>query len=283
MLSACKKITVVNPTFEVKTSKLIYKANEPVPFLISGTVDNIMFYSGEPRARYERKGQSSTDFGVTELEFTTATSGGKRDNSLVLLYTLDVVTATNVATANWKDLSMPIQLATNATVTSSGQLDISDLAKLNGPITFAFKYVAETSTSLAQPIWSIRSFFINTEFNDGTIIPITTLTNTQWRAFDIKNPAASWAISSFQLRMDGGAKDAPDNEDWLVTNAIDLKGQRELIDRGLAIQNIASNKLQQYSHTYSVPGTYKVAFVGFNNSIDEQQTIVRELEITILP
>ena len=282
-MASCNKMEVATPDFEVTVNTNTFRVGEPVTFNFNGNAQNITFYSGEDFAKYADRGKSTLDKAVPKLEFSSATAGGLRANSLKLMYTIstEVPTVSNINTLNWVDITDRFALATTTAAIPTGLVDLSDLVALKAPLRFAFKYESALSSTLAHPIWSIRSFNLNSTYSDGTIVPIATLA-TPWTVLDVKNTAATWVVSSTQLREDGGARNTADQEDWLVTNPFNLDISRSFFNVGTAVKSI-NDKLAPFTYTFEKPGTYVVTFVAFNHTIEEEKSIVKELTITIAP
>lgn len=280
---SCKKMEVAQPDFEVQLSKLQYKVDDTVRFNFSGGVENIVFYSGERGLRYANKDVVTIERGIPQLQFTTALAGVAQANSLRVLVTKNLLgnTPENVQLTNWTDITDQVTLAVNSTSTVSGIFDLSAYADDDTPFALAFKYEAVMKPTAAQPTWVVRAFSISNLFPDKSSMPLFTLANGSWTSYDFKNPAAAWAFSTTELRMNGGAAKSPDNEDWLVTKPLNLNATKEVADFGLSIQNIAGRRLTNYSYVYKNPGIYKVTLVGFNNNIDDNKALVREFEITV--
>ncbi|WP_165973285.1 DUF5017 domain-containing protein [Pedobacter sp. ok626] len=280
---SCKKMDVSQPEFEVQLSKLQYKVDDTVRFNFSGEVENIVFYSGERGFRYANKDAVTIERGIPQLQFTTALAGVAQANSLKVLVTKNLLGSTpeNLVASSWTDISDQVTLAVNSTSTVSGIVDLSTYATEGTPFALAFKYEAVMKPTVAQPTWVVRAFSISNLFPDKTSVPLVSLASGPWTSYNFKNPAAAWAVSATELRMNGGAANSPDNEDWLVTGPLNLKATKEVADFGLSIQNIAGRRLTNYSYVYKNPGVYKVTLVGFNNNIDGNKQVVREFEITI--
>lgn len=283
LLSSCKKMDVAQPRFEVQLNKLQYKVNDTLKFNFSGDVENIVFYSGEHGFRYASKDTVSIEHGIPQLQFTTALAGVAQANSLQVLLTKNLIgnSQENLLATSWTDISSQVTLASNSTSTASGIIDLSSYISDGGSFALAFKYQAVTKPTTAQPTWVVRSFSINNLFPDNSSVPLVTLATAPWTAFNIKNPAAVWAVSATELRMNGAAANSPDNEDWLTTGPLNLKATKEVADFGLSIQNIAGRRLTNYNYVYKTPGIYKVTLVGFNNNIDANKALIREFEVTI--
>jgi hypothetical protein len=69
------------------------------------------------------------------------------------------------------------------------------------------------------------------------------------------------------------------NEDWLITERIDLTAI--LPDQGAALKSY-SERLNTYSHIYTEAGTYTVTFVGSNTTIYGSKEDVKELTIEVV-
>ena len=283
MLTGCSKVEVTTPDFEVSTASATYKAGDEVTFHFTGNPENITFYSGEDGARYDSVGKFKVEHAVPQLEFTSATGGGARANSIKLKVAPDfgTPTADNVQTAPWSDLDA--SFAPTSAASPSGVISLEDVALSSSqPVRFAYKYESATSATLAHTLWSIRSFDLNAIYPDGTKIPITTLTTAGWSVLDVKNPAATWVISSTQLRVDGGARNTPDQEDWIVSAPLNLKITRDVYTNGVSIKSM-NNKLSDHVYTFNKPGIYNVTFLASNASVDAQKSVLKQLTITILP
>ena len=76
----------------------------------------------------------------------------------------------------------------------------------------------------------------------------------------------------------------PASETWAVSGAINPASVNLGPDYSTPIKaGIAASTLTSYQYTYALPGTYKAVFVGFNSSIDETKTVIKEMTITITP
>lgn len=280
---SCKKMDVAQPDFEVQLNRLNYKVNDTVKFNFSGSAEHITFYSGERGFRYANKDAVTIEQGIPQLQFTTALAGVAQANSLKVLITKNLPgnTPENVLAASWTDISSQVTLASSSTSTVSGIVDLSDYISEGASFALAFKYEAVMKPTTAQPTWVVRAFSISNLFPDNSSVPLVTLATGAWTSFNFKNPAAAWAVSATELRMNGGAANSADNEDWLITGPLKLKAIREVADFGLSIQNIAGRRLTSYNYVYKTPGVYKVTLVGFNNNIDANKALVREFEITV--
>lgn len=72
-----------------------------------------------------------------------------------------------------------------------------------------------------------------------------------------------------------------ENEDWLITSAIDLKKTKP--DVGNVIKSAINKSLTKYQYIYKNAGTYKVTFDAMNNNLDHSIHSVKQIEITVFP
>lgn len=73
----------------------------------------------------------------------------------------------------------------------------------------------------------------------------------------------------------------PLREHWAITKGISLEQVDLGPDWSNPIKGISNSKLEEYTYTYTEPGTYKVYFVASNTNIDDSKQVVRELTLTI--
>lgn len=75
----------------------------------------------------------------------------------------------------------------------------------------------------------------------------------------------------------------PLRETWIVTKPIYTKEVDLGPDWSKAIRGIRDQKLEEYSYSYTKPGTYNAVFVGKNATIDQSESEVRKVTVTIEP
>lgn len=281
LLSGCSKVKVSTPDFSVSTEKSTVKVGDEVVFKFSGDPENITFYSGMEGFRYDSIGRPVAQYGSPSVDFTSATRVGQGSIELKMTSDLREITPENVNSIPWDDLSGRATFASIASATPSGKIDLSDLVFPNTPVRFAFKYTGFKNPDNPQPIWTISAFNLNSTFLSGQTVPIQTLSSTTWSVLDVKNPINKWVVAA-TLRIDGGSKANVDNEDWVISNSVDLMAQMEVYEFGVPVKNI-TNKLTDYKYKYTKPGTYKVTFVASNTNVDEHREVVKNLTITVLP
>jgi hypothetical protein len=286
IISACTKISVNAPDFNVSTTKVTYKVGDSVVFKISGNVQNIVFYSGESNKNYEYRNRNLAT-GTPQLVFTSYLQTPGEPNTLQLLASTNfngTYDATNIAAATWTDITSRASLSTGADNTTSGTVNLTDfLTDDNKPLYLAYRYQGLFNATLKQPTWTIRTFNVNNVLPDGSYL-ISSIDNIGWFAVDYKNPTIVWGIASTgQISINGTTTGSTndDNDDWIVSKPLNLK--KTIPDAGLPIQNLGSAVVNSYSYIYTAPGTYKVYFRAFNSSIDDQDEIIREITLTVTP
>ena len=88
--------------------------------------------------------------------------------------------------------------------------------------------------------------------------------------------------SAYPITFDPGTDvNNDENEDWLITSAIDLKKTKA--DVGTVIKSAINKTLKRYQYIYRKAGTYTVSFDAMNNDSDNSEHLVKKIEITILP
>lgn len=286
IFSACEKLEMDSPNFDVVPGKLNYKVGDTVRFSITGEANHLTFYSGENGFMYQHKDRTSAEV-TPRVQFTTTRASSGQLNTLQLLATTDLtdVDASSVASATWVDLTSRATLSTGGTNTSSGVLDLSDLLASGKPVSFAFKFAASTGT--VQPTWTINAFNLTNVMPSGLVTTLATVSTAKFTKVDLENPAASWnfifnsssAITGITIA--GGNAASAGNLDYMVTRPIQLN--RVAPDLGLSIRDLSGNMISEHTHVYKNPGTYKVTFVGINQTSEERKEQVKEVEVTIEP
>jgi hypothetical protein len=207
---------------------------------------------------------------------------GSQTNTIALLATndLQVIDSAHVVSANWTDITSRAQLSTG-TALASGIINLSDFKNTTKPLYLAFKYIGLKNTS-AQRKWVISTFDVTNVLPDSSRGVVSNIANAYWSAFNVKGPAVAWVIPATVTNITitgGAAANSDENEDWIVTKLLQLN--KIAPDVGVTLQNIGGNTLTGYDYVFSSPGKYKVTFVAFNNSRDEQKSVIKELEITV--
>ena len=75
----------------------------------------------------------------------------------------------------------------------------------------------------------------------------------------------------------------PQTENWAISKPLVIDQVDMGPDRSVAIKGIANSSLEEFSYTYSKPGTYKAYFVAINATINGREEVIREFEFNIVP
>ncbi len=329
------------PVLEVSVEKTSFKVDEPVVFTFSGTQTGISFYSGEVFNDYAFKDGRKVDLagqGATLDFFSQLAGNGTQTGQLSVWLSNNYNGAGDLAAvkaAAWTDVTGSFKLATAATNTASGKLDVSAWVSKDKPLYIGFKYITkpQATNGLAR-VWWIQSLAVrskaeqlgtkellltdqeNAGFRTINQYPadapsLTTITATRislvgnkyknpqdsiynpaYSIYDPKNPIYDPKSPTYQptarvpvyVPYDPNSPyNDPATETWVISKPV-YEDKIDLgPDRAVSIKGINTDVLDNYTHTYKTPGTYKVYFVASNHNIDGVKTVVRQLELTITP
>ncbi|GGK62440.1 DUF5017 domain-containing protein [Rufibacter glacialis] len=286
-LSSCIDNEVTPPKFDVKVNNEKAKAGDSIRFTFSGDPDIITFYSGEDGNEYKNRERTELTGGKLELEFVTQVLYGTQNNNLRLFASTDfsgIYTSEEVSKASWVDLTDRFTWSTGAGVgpsVPSGKKDITDLLASGKPIFLAFKYVGQkpTGTTPTQRTWRVHGFDVTNTFQNGTTSNVATLATAGWTSVEFTNPASKWVFTSTLVYFTTGST-LEASEEWAISKP--LNPNKVSPDRGTPIKEYTLSKLF-HNHVYKEPGTYKATFVASNVTIDGQQSVVKEVDVTVLP
>lgn len=287
--ASCKKTYVSNLSFDVTTASATYKVGDTISFRFSGNADNITFYPGTSGYVYANRGRVS-ESGKPVLQFYSLKELNTVDTSLFLMASTDfngVYDSLNISSGNWIDITSRAKLSTGFKDTvNSGEIDLSDFAALQKPLFLAFKYMGTSSPTLAQSRWTVNRFLLTNNLSDSTKQVVASQSEVTFVGINVKNYTNRWSVNASQIQIRGGAKADPENEDWVISKP--LKLDRAKPDIGYVVKSISSG-IDSYSipnntfKGYLAPGKYRVTFVATNKTAFKDESIVKELEITIEP
>jgi hypothetical protein len=278
-LTSCKKTIDVNKVdFDVNTDKTTYKVGDPVIFNFSGNPDNIAFYSGEVGNKYEFRNRLKAE-GTPALAFTSFAQYGTQTNTLQLLAstTFSGKVDSTVANGGWIDITDKATFSTGADNVASGTINLTQFVG-DKPVYIAFHYTGTAGST--QKTWTIKNMNVTNKLTSGNTLSVADLSNIGFTQISLKNPAAIWSISISQIRIAGGNDKAAENDDWIVSQALNL--DKVSPDSGTALKSITST-LSNYTYIFKTPGTYKVSFIATNATKDNSDQKVVEKTITITP
>lgn len=301
LFTACTKtLSTGDAKFDVAVNTTALHLGDTLRFSFAGTPDVISFYSGEPGRRYEYRDRVSAS-GTPLLRFRTARANGSQANSLALLVsnnfpgvivkdTAETINRINGAT--WTDISTRAVFA-SGTVTSSGNIDLSDLSTQDKPVFIAFKYTGYPGT--AQPKWTIDSFTVTNVLGDGTSYVIANMNaaNIAYTNYGVTTYSPgffackvtnnyNWSVGSTSLVITGAtsAGAAAPAEAWVIAGPIDLK--KVTPDAGVVVKTVSQTAADlRYTYKYPIAGTYQAVFSGGQVSANESNYTTRSFSITV--
>ncbi|MFN0293504.1 DUF5017 domain-containing protein [Pedobacter helvus] len=310
VIVSCKKDTTDSPDgFNIYIEKTMFHVGDTAVFNISGSPDVIVFYSGTVGSRYNNR-ERLTSSGINKLSFQSSMTNGLLANaeplSLLISTNLNGYDATSIASATWTDITnrntkWPTSLST--AYTTSDAVDISDFNTAD-KVNIAFRAQGKKYPSQPQRKWSLQNITLNNVLSDGTNTPLfSTFANTGWVQLSVKNSnsgfnawnVGDWNQSSltasvnssgvvlrnaYPITFDPGTTvNNDENDDWLITSAIDLKKTRP--DAGIVIKSYLDLPLKQHSYVFKTAGTFKVAFVATNTDDKNVKSVVKEVTIIV--
>lgn len=283
ILSSCEKryeLTGLD-SFEVQLEKNSYSVGDTVRFSILGNPDNIVFWSGEDGHNYAYRKRTAIEGNTILLDFNSYSQYGEADPStLKLLVSTDFSGTYDeeaVSAATWTDISDRAILSLGQDQTPSGTINLNEFATQNKDMVIAFRYkTTELKTSNTQNRWIIRTFNLKSVNEQGSESVLATMATAGWTAFNFSGASTFWTVSSAQLITARNFTELDD--DWVVTKSFNPNAVTP--DKGQAIKNI-SNKAADYTHVYTKAGMYKIVFVATNANVKHEDTILKEVEITV--
>ncbi|MDO6738714.1 DUF5017 domain-containing protein [Wenyingzhuangia sp. 2_MG-2023] len=296
VFTSCEDFEEVSePNFDITVSNETVKVGEEVEFSIENAPNFLSFYSGEFGYEYQHRDRTNID-GTINMSFDCAqhyqNGTSLSDPGLSVQYSTDYDgsgTAEAIALATWIDISDKFVLPTARTYawTNSGIADISDLASEGKPVYIAFKILADGKTSEGNRQGEYRFNNFNIELaveGKSTSLPVTDFESTEWQTVNVqgtnddtnKDQWIYWSDGFF--RMNGTSADYT-NEDWLITERIDLTAI--LPDQGAALKSY-SERLSSFTHTYTEAGIYTATFLGNNTTVYGSKEGIKELTIEVV-
>lgn len=283
VLPACsKKQDIVTPTFDVSVSKTTFAVNEPITFNFTGTSDQVSFYSGASGAEYKYKDRTTVS-GKPQLQFTSYRQGtSTQANTLQVLVSKDFVNVfdpDDITNAHWTDITSRTTLSTGTDNTPSGVVDLSDQLSANTPVYLAFHYTAKQDV-VAQPTWTIKNITVDNIQADGSAINIGAMATLNWGVFSMSNPSNNWTTSATALTFTGGAANAIDNDDWVISQPLQL--DRAPRAYSVNIKPSPTTKLVTWTFAgYIAAGTYTATFEAINSNKWDTKTTIKQFTFTV--
>ncbi len=281
-LISCTKKEVSTVSFNVTTTSTTFNVGDSVVFTMAGNPDYIVFYSGETGSKYENRNRD-TAFGTPTLSFLSAALNGSDTGTLHLMLSTNfsgIYDSSHVKNANWTDITNLVKLPTkNNDTLFSGNISLFDFIHKDTPIYVAFKYADQQNGITSQRTWLIQNLVLKNILQDSTSTTLLDLPNSVWLGVNMLNSAAIWSISTTAFKISGGNATAPSNEDWLVSQPINLT--RVTPDVGTSIKTFTDPILKSYYHVFKKPGTYSIVFDAINANSNGSQETLRTINITV--
>lgn len=251
-------------SLSVLPDKVECKAGEPITFSLTGNnADNVVFYSGESGHNFDFRERFYADNDMV-VNFSTWVRYGEIYQNLQFLVSNDfngIYDEGSVEAANWIDLSNKFTFSSGVDRTPSGEVSLKEYPgdDPNAQLYVAFRY--RDNEKPRQNNWIIRTITLDLISPEGVRSSSAAMSTMGWKVVDFKNPAVTWNISSStQILIDGGTNQ-PENDDWVISKAFNLR--KGTPDKGVSLNSVTS---RDYIYTYNTPGTYKAVFDWYDGS-----------------
>ncbi|GAA4304585.1 DUF5017 domain-containing protein [Aestuariibaculum suncheonense] len=281
---------VSSPNFTVTPNSLEVKAGDPVIFTVDNAPDFLRFYSGEFGHQYKYRDRTNAE-GTVTMSFENSQKWGLGSNAtgtLTVWYSKDYDGSgdpESVKSATWLDITDRFDISTryDFTFQSSGIVDVTDLADGN-TIYFGFRYFSDNIIDRGAE-WYFNDLSIQMDVEDApALLTVADETNPGFTPVDIQGVVEAWNAAKWYWdsgngywRMRGNS-DRIVNEDWLITNAINLTAVAP--DTAVNLKAY-STLLNDFEYTYTTPGVYTVTLVGNNTTIYGDKEKVEQFSITV--
>ncbi|QPH38983.1 DUF5017 domain-containing protein [Pedobacter endophyticus] len=293
LFGACKKeLSTDAPSVNVALNNarsnigdtLVFKLGDTCRFAFDGYADNIVFWAGTNKNKYEFKDRAM-ELGIPTLSFTSTAQWGSQNNTLQVLATnkLPALDSVTVVNANWTNITSRTPLATSATAVNTGSVNLSDLvSNENDSLFIAFKYTGTTGST--QRTWVISNYTVNNVL-PGYSFNLASLAsdNVFWTRYgNVWTPTnARWVATTNALTIVGGGVTAPSNTSWIVSKPMYVGRVSPDIPTAI-VKNITASATTAYEYKYASVGKYKATFVFYNTTLSENKLEVKEFNIKIV-
>ncbi len=306
VLMACQKTEdVTTPDFEVQAESVEVKLGEEVKFTFSGNPDFINFYSGERGNNYdfiygrveETEIYLSFESQIIDNRVPKSTQGDQVSVQVSTNYNgKQTIEDVEDGAAGWTDITSEFrmaQLSENNTFVPSGKVNISPYLEEGKPIYIAFKYTTHPrSTHGVAPNFNrIRNFSLES-INNGETSYLAThatagITPPKSLIRSATYQTGRGTLESTYINFYGNASPAQDDvltTAWVITNPFNIGKKVDFgIDKAISVKTVADVTVKSYSHLYKSPGTYQVVFVAKNANVFGEKSILKRMQITVLP
>ncbi|WP_119080844.1 DUF5017 domain-containing protein [Chitinophaga alhagiae] len=289
MATACQKENVDDPVFDVTAESLTVKAGEAVKFAFTGDPGLISFYSGEVGNDYAFKDGRVVEAGEVFMSFNTNTQYGTQANQFSVWASTDFNAKYNIGdvkAATWVDITDRFTIANSTTYTNSGSVSLNDIVVDGQPIFIAFKYVMNqpVATLGVGKTWRVQNFSLKSNTSIGTQVLADHVSAGWLLVYEGPKEETRSSITASTITMRANAQNTTAyTEDWCISQAVQAGSVDMGPDRSIAVKGYANSRLEEYTHTYAQPGTYKATFLAANSNIHDNKQVLKQLDITVVP
>lgn len=210
--------------------------------------------------------------------------------------------------------------ALTTTFTNSDTINLSDFNTADS-VNIAFRVMNKQYATSAQRRWQIQNLLLTNTLPDGRVTNLfSTFANTGWVQANIKNNPSpnltavtnnfhAWNVgeagvnalnsklvisnrtcnsngvaiqTAYPITFDpSSAINTAENDDWLITSAVNLK--KTSPDIGIGIKRATDATLKSYRYRFAIPGTYVVTFIAQNLALDIRKEVVKQITVTVIP
>jgi len=273
--------------FDVKTDGLTFKTGEEVTFRLSGNPAQLAFYSGEILKDYNYKDGRVVEPGSIQMSFSSRVQYGAQPNQFSVLASSDFNGQYNIddiKAATWTNISDRFTLGTDANFIYSGVVNLDDFLVEGKPLYFVFKYVYDPSAGLGRS-WYVQNFSLQSQ----TELGLTTLidqSSAGWQLiyYGPKEATGRSSISATAILLRANAANtAVYTEDWCISKPIHVSSLDVGPDWATPIKGYSDMRLTEYKYVYTTPGNYRATFVAANKTANDNEEMVKYVDITIVP
>lgn len=283
---SCDDMEVEKPDFTVKLADAQVKQGEEATFRITGAPDLVTFFSGEQGNQYIYRERTEAE-GTPIMSFASALRWGTQTNTMHVMASTNFdgqADSASVLSADWVDISSKFHLDDvndNYNLVESGRGDLSEF--IGQPLYIGFKFTGTSGST--QRTWRLGEFKIILEI-EGESYSLD-VANDNYPGWTIVNVAGTdpngakgfWKPGANFWQIQGGPATMEDNEDWLITGPIFLT--KVTPDMGIS-KNSYSERLEEFTHTYTKAGIYKAIVLGTNATVDDIKQDVREITVEVV-
>lgn len=274
--------------FDVKTEGLTFKTGEEVTFRLSGNPTQLAFYSGEILKDYNYKDGRVVEPGSIQMSFSSRVQYGVQPNQFSVLassnfngqYTIDDIKA-----ATWINISDKFTLGTNSNYITSGVVNLNDflLVEKGKPLYLVFKYVYEPSAGVGRS-WYVQNFSLQSQTEIG-LIKLFDQNSAGWQliSYGPKEQSTASISSTTILLRANSSNPTIYAEEWCISKPINVNSLDVGPDWATPIKGYSDMQLKEYKYVYTTPGNYRATFVAANKTANDNEEMVKYVDITIVP